>query len=271
MDVTMRVTGLLLSCLPALAGFFTLPALGEVTLRIADDKGVESLVYVNAGRCRIETAGIPGYTVINTRDHSLAYVDTAKGEYSTLSEAQLRERLDKMDGVRKSLSPHMETLRDGLQVLPAEQRALFEQFMAGDAPPAAGKPTTLVADGGVQQIAGLACAYHSLMQGERKVGEACLLQRAGGVVSPGDFSTLSTAMDLMRDLSGRVGGLLSQAGNKTVLLESKVSGIPLTLRDYSSGESYRVVEASAARLDETLFSGYQSYRKVDAPALPGLF
>jgi hypothetical protein len=165
----------------------------------------------------------------------------------------------------------METLREGLQVLPEEQRAMFEQFMAGNAPPAAGMPTTLVADGGVQQIAGLSCAYHRLMQGERKVGDACLLQHAGGVVSPADFSTLSTAMSLMRDLSGRAGGLLNQAGNKTVLLDSKVSGVPLALHDYSSGESYRVVKAGADRLDESLFNGYQSYRKVDVPELPGLF
>jgi len=271
MGVTMRANRLLLTYLPVLAGFFVMPALGDVTLRIADDRDAESLVYVNAGRCRIETRGMPGYTVINTRDHTLAYVDTGKREYSTLSEAQLRERLDQMDGVRKSLSPHIDTLRDGLQVLPAEQRALFEQFMAGNAPPAAGKITTIVADGGVQRFAGLACAHHRMMQDGRQVGDACLLQRAGGVISPADFSTLSTAMDLLRDLSGRVGGLLGQAGNKTVLLQMQVTGIPVALRDYSSGESYRVVQASAARLDESLFSGYRVYRKVDAPVLPGLF
>ena len=271
MGVSMRAKRLLLGCLPLLAVSFVMPALGDVTLRIADDKGVESLVYVNAGRCRIETGGIPGYTVMNTRDHTLAYVDTGKGEYSTLNEAQLRERLDTMDGVRESLSPHMETLRDGLQVLPAEQRALFEQFMAGNAAPAAGQATTLIADGGVQQFAGLACAHHRIMQGERQVGDTCLLQRAGGAMSPEDFATLETAMDLLRDLSGRITGLLGQAGNKTVLLQTQVTGIPVALRDYSSDEGYRVVQASADRLDESLFSDYLSYRKVDAPALPGLF
>ena len=90
-------------------------------------------------------------------------------------------------------------------------------------------------------------------------------------MSPGDFSTLNTAMGLARELSGRVGGLLGPAGNKTVLLQAKVNGIPVALRDFSSGESYRVVQASGARLDESLFSSYQAYRKVDAPALPGLF
>ncbi|MGB5261571.1 MAG: hypothetical protein WBO34_13770 [Gammaproteobacteria bacterium] len=248
-----------------------MPALGDVSLRIEDDRGTESLVYVSAGRCRIETEGMTGYTVINLRDHSLAYVDTGRGEYSTLSEAQLRRQLDQMDGVRQSLSPHMETLRNGLQALPAEQRALFEQFMAGKAPPGAGRQTTLVADGGMQRFAGLVCAHHRLMQGQRQVGDACLLQRAGGVMSRGDFSTLNMAMDLLRDLSGRVGGLLDKAGNKTVLLQTEATGIPVALRDYSSGESYRVVQASAARLDESLFSGHRVYRKVDAPALPGLF
>jgi len=267
----MRSNRLLLTFLPVLAGFFVMPASGDVTLRIADDKGAEALVYVNAGRCRIETRDMPGYSVINTRDHTLAYVDTGKGEYSTLSEAQLRERLDTMDGVRQSLSPHMETLRNGLQALPAEQRAMFEQFMAGNAPPGAGKTTTLVADGGMRRFAGLECAQHRMMQGKQQVGDACLLQRPGGVMSPGDYATLNTAMDLLRDLSGRVGGLLGPAGNKTVLLQAQVKGIPVALRDYSSTESYRVVQASAARLDESLFSGYRKYRKVDAPALPGLF
>lgn len=261
----------LLTCLPILAAFIAMPAPGDLTLRIEDDTGAKSLVYVNAGRCRIEINNVPGYTVINTLDRSLAYVDTDKGEYSTLSEVQLRERLETMNGVRKTISPHMETLADGLQILPAEQRALFEQFMAGNAPPAAGKLTTAVADGGIQRLAGLACAHHRLLQGERQVGDACLLQRADGVVSPGDFSTLSTAMDLMRDLSGRAAGLLNQAGHKTVLLQPKVNGIPVALRDYSNGESYRVVEASDARLNEKLFGAYQAYRKVDAPIFPGLF
>ena len=267
----MQANRLLLTYLPVLAVFFALPALGDVTLRIADAKGAESLVYVNAGRCRVETRGMPGYAVINTRDHTLAYVDTGKGEYSTLSEAQLREQLDKMNGLRESLSPHMETLRDGLQMLPAEQRAMFEQFMAGNAAPGAGKTTTVVADGSVQRFGGLVCTRHRMMQGRQQVGDACLLQRAGGVISPGDFSTLSTAMDVLRDLSGRAGGLLGQAGNKTVLLQAQVSGVPVALRDFSSGESYRVVAASPARLDEALFSGYRKYRKVDAPVLPGLF
>ena len=267
----MHVTRMLLKCLPILAGCAVMPALGDITLRITDDKGAESLVYVNAGRCRIEATGMPGYSVIDTRDRSLAYIDTTKGEYSTLSEVQLREQLNKMDKVRESLSPHMDTLRDGLQVLPAEQRAMFEQFMAGNAAPAAASPAMLVADGGMQRFAGLACAHHRLVQNNREVGDACLLQRAGGLMSPDDFATLSTALNLMRELSGRAGGLLAQAGNKTVLLQSKVNGIPLALRDYSSGESYRVVQASADRLDEKLFSGYQNYRKVDPPALPGLF
>ncbi len=267
----MRAMRVLLTYLPVLACFFIMPAQGDVTLRIVDGKGTESLVYVNAGRCRIETRDIPIYTVINTRDHTLAYVDAGKGEYSTLSEAQLREQLDRIDGVRESLSPHMETLRDGLQALPAEQRALFEQFMAGHAAPGAGNTTTLVADGGKQRFAGLVCTHHRIMQGQHQVGDACLLQGAGGVISPGDFSTLNTAMGLLRDLSGRVGGLLGQAGTKTVLLQTQVTGIPVALRDYSSGESYRVAQASAARLDEKLFSGYHGYRKVDAPALPGLF
>jgi hypothetical protein len=267
----MQVIRLLWKCLPVLAGIVTMPAAGDVTLRIADDKGVESLVYVNAGRCRIESLGLQGFAVIDTRDHSLAYVDTSKGEYSTLSEAQLHERLDKMDKVRESLTPHMETLRDGLQVLPAEQRAMFEQFMAGKAAPAAGNPTTMIADGGMQRFAGLTCAHHRLVQGNRPVGDACLLQRAGGPISPGDFSTLNNALDLMRDLSGRAGGLLGQAGNKAVLLQSNVTGIPVALRDFSTGESYRVVQVSAARLDEQLFSSYRKYKKVDAPAVPGLF
>lgn len=267
----MRVNRLLLKFLPVLAGFVAMPAPGDVALRIADDKDAESHVYVNAGRCRIETSGMQGYTVIDTRNHTLTYVDTAKGEYSTLSEAQLRERLDKMDEVRKSLTPHMETLRDGLQVLPAEQRAMFEQFMAGDAAPAAGNTTKIVGDGGVQRFAGLACAHYRLVQGNRQVGDVCLLQRAGGAVSPGDFATLSTAMKLMRELSGHAGGLLAQGGNKTVLLQPEVTGLPVALRDFSTGESYRVVEASPARLDEKLFSGYQTYKKVDAPVVPGLF
>jgi hypothetical protein len=65
--------------------------------------------------------------------------------------------------------------------------------------------------------------------------------------------------------------LLAQGGNKTVLLQPEVTGLPVALRDFSTGESYRVVEASPARLDEKLFSDYQAYKKVDAPVVPGLF
>jgi len=267
----MRLHRVLLVCLPVLAGFTAMPAPADVSLRIMDNKGSESLVYVSDGRCRVEATGMPGYTVIDARNRSLAYVDPAKGEYSTLNEAQLREQLDKVDQVRESLAPHMATLRDGLQMLSPEQRTMFEQFMAGKAAPAAGMPVKLVADRGNRQFAGLACAHHRLVQGTHEVGDACLLQHAGGIVSTEDFSTLNTVMGLMRELSGRAGGLLAQAGNKSVLLQSKVDGIPVALRDYSPGESYRVVAASPARLDRQLFSGYQGFRKVDAPALPGLF
>jgi hypothetical protein len=266
----MRLSHLLL-CLPALAGGVILPVQADVSLRIMDNHGSESTVYVHAGRCRVESTAMPGYAVIDTRDHSLVYADPAKSEYSTLSEAQLQQRFDQLDAVRESLAPHLESLRGGLQALPAQQRALFEQFLAGKAPPAAGAPVRLVADGGMQRFAGLVCAHHHLLAGREEVGEACLLRHPGGPLSSADFTTLDTIMGLLRKYSGRAGGLLALAGNKSALLQTQVDGIPLALRDFDTGESYRVVAFSPDRLDEQLFSNYRHYRQVETPAVPGLF
>jgi hypothetical protein len=267
----MHVIRVLLKCLPLLAGPVVLPATADVSLRIMDNTGAESTIYVSAGRCRFEGTGMPGYTVIDTRGQSLVYADPAKHEYSTLSEAQLRERIGQVDQLRDSIAPHMDSLRGGLQALSPEQRAMFEQFMAGKAAPAAGAPVQLVADRGTQRFAGLACAHHRLVQGGRQVGDACLLQQPGGVMSPEDYTTLSTVLGLLREFSGSAGGLLAAAGNKSALLHGEVNGIPVALRDFSTGESYRVVSASPNRLDNQLFNGYQGYKQVDAPAIPGLF
>jgi hypothetical protein len=267
----MRWYPLLLQCLPVLAGWVIFPVHADVSLRIMDNHGSESTVYVHAGRCRLDSTAMPGYALIDTRDHSLVYADPARGEYSTLSETQLRDRLDQLDKVRESLAPHMETLRGGLEALPAEQRALFEQFLAGKAPPAAGVPVRLVSDGGMQHFAGLRCAHHHLLEGRHEVGDACLMQRPGGPLSAGDFNTLDTVMTLLRRYSGRAGGLLALAGNKSVLLQAQVDGIPLSLRDFETGDSYRVIASSPARIDDQLFSNYRRYRLVAAPALTDLF
>ena len=270
-DGRVKISGRILGCLPLLAAVVALPAPADVSLRIMDKQGAESILQVSAGRCRFETTDMPGYAVIDTRNHTVTRVDTARREYSTLTEEQLRASLDKVDQVRDALAPHMETLRNGLQALSPEQRAMAEQFIGAQAAPAAGPPVTLVADRGTQRIAGLSCTHHRLMQGRRQVGDACLLQRAGGPVSREDFATLDAAMSLLRELSGRAGGLLAQAGSKSALLDPGARGIPIALRDYGTGESYRVVAASPRRLDEQLFSSHRGYRQVDAPAVPGLF
>lgn len=269
--MNVRTSRIVMALLPLLSGFFSLPAAGDIALRIADSGGEEARIYVSAGHCRIEAAGMPGFAVIDTRNHSLAYVDPDRGEYSILTETQLRERLGQVDRVRETLGPHMDSLRSGLQALPAEQRALLEQFLSGQAPPGAGNPVQVVADRGVQRVAGLACTHHRLFRGRQQVGEACLLQHAGGVVSPADFGTLNTAMTLVRKLSGHLGGLLAQTGNKAVLLQQQVSGIPVAMRDFDSGENFRVVEASPDQLDTALFSDYRKYRQTEVPAIPGLF
>jgi len=267
----MRINLLLLNCLTLLSGLAALPAAADVSLRIADNEGVESRLYVSAGRCRFEAEGMTGYAVIDTGAHAVAYVDPGKGEYSTMSETELRAQLDKVNQVRESIAPHMDSLRGGLQLLSPEQRAMFEQFMQGKAAPAAGTPVKLVADRGMQRFAGIACTHHRLVQNGREVGEACLLQRPDGPVSATDFRTLDTVLGLLREISGSATGLLAQAGNKTALLGPDARGIPIALRDFSTGESYRVVAASARSLDGQLFNDFRNYRKVDAPALPGLF
>lgn len=261
----------LLNVLPLLAGIFSQPVHADLALHITDAAGAESRIYVQSGQCRIEVPGVSGYTLINTRDHALIHVDTAKREYSTMTEAQLNEQLDRLDAVRKSLSPHMEALRGSLQMLPADQRAQLEQYIAGAAAPSAGSPVTLHADGGLQNFAGLVCAHQRLLQGQRQVGDACLLQQPSGKLAPDDYNTLITAMALTRELSGRVGGLLTQAGNKRALLAPDIHGLPIALRDYVSGESYRVTTAGNAPLDRKLFDSYREYRQVEAKALPGLF
>ncbi|MDX1697164.1 MAG: hypothetical protein R3308_02710, partial [Thiohalobacterales bacterium] len=107
--------------------------------------------------------------------------------------------------------------------------------------------------------------------GGRQVGDACLLQRAGGPVSPDDLATLDTVMSLLRELSGHSAGLLAMAGSKSALLAPDMDGVPVALRDFDTGESYRVVATSARRVDERLFSGHRKYRQVDATVMPGLF
>lgn len=267
----MRTYRLLMSSVLLLALVAASPSSADVSLRIKDNRGMEATVYVSAGRCRIESTDMQGYAVIDTRGRSITHVDTSRNEYATLTDKQLRERLEMVEQVRNSISPHMETVRKGLQLLAPEQRAMAEQFIAQQAAPAAGVPVRLVADGGVQRLAGLSCAHHRLMQGSKQVGDACLLQRSGGPVSPNDLATLDTVMSLLRELSGNSAGFLAMAGSKSALLAPDMEGVPVALHDFDSGESYRVIATSSRRIDEKLFSSYRNYRQVDAPAIPGLF
>ena len=267
----MRVYRLLPGCLSLLVLVAAAPVAADVSLRIMDNRGMEATVHVSAGRCRVESAEMPGYAVIDTRNRTITHVDTSRNEYATLTDKQLRKRLQTAEQVRNSISPHMETVRKGLQMLTPEQRAMAERFIAQQAAPAAGAPVRVVADGGVQRLAGLSCVHHRLMQGRRQVGDACLLQRPGGPVSPNDLATLDTVMSLLRELSGNAAGLLAMAGSKSALLAPDMQGVPVALRDFDTGETYRVVAASGRRIDERLFSGHRNYREVDAPAIPGLF
>jgi hypothetical protein len=84
---------------------------------------------------------------------------------------------------------------------------------------------------------------------------------ASGKLSPEDFSTLETLVKVSRSMAGNASSILDGMDEQASLLAVELEGVPVNVRDTVNGKYYQVTEVSSVALPDTLFSGYENFKK----------
>lgn len=261
--ITMTSRSIMRGLAAALALLAGTPAQADTTLGIQGSDGLNTSIQIRNGKGRIGSVGREDYLLYDSATKLITYVEPDHQQYTQVTEAELVAMVQTAASVKETVAPYMEDMLAGL---PAEQRIMVEQRMGAMlGTPAAGKPVTPVdiriVKQGQQTIAGLQCQASNLLKNGQSVAEICMATSASGKLSPEDFSTLETLVKVSRSMAGKASSILDGMDEQASLLAVELEGVPVNVRDTVNGKYYQVTEVSSVALPDTLFSGYENFKK----------
>ena len=188
-------------------------------------------------------------------------LDHAEREYYVLDEA----------GMQKMAGEVGSAMREALEGMPPEQRAMVEQMMKSRMPQAATDPVTLHRTGGSATVNGYACTSYQLRRAGATVQELCVADW-GDIEGGRDAAEAMTRMgrffqDLVQQLSDALGmDVLGEQQQFLAHLE-ELDGWPVLVREFDEdGELWsevRLVSAETTNVDPELFQAPAGYRRTE--------
>jgi len=247
------------------------PAFADATLLVQGADGMKSSIQVRNGRGRLNSSGMSGYLVFDTRSGSITYVEPDQRRYTQATAAELQSSIQTAASIRESVAPYMADLLAGLT---AEQRRMIEQRMGAlPGAPAAGRETDAAristVSRGTHTIAGLRCQASGILKNGRPAAEVCMATGPGGKLSAEDFATLSRMVSVARGLAAGAGSMLGDFADQLQFLATDIDGVPVAVRDLEHGQRYQVSAVSDATLPDALFNGYGNFRRQQLAGLLG--
>lgn len=188
-------------------------------------------------------------------------LDHAEREYYVLDEA----------GMQKMAGEVGNAMRQALEGMPAEQRAMVEQMMKSSMPQASTDPVTLQATGRSDTVNGYDCTIHQLRRAGATVQELCVTDW-GDIEGGRDAAAVMTRMgrffeDLARQFSDALGmDILGEQQQFLAHLEA-LEGWPVRVREFEEdGELWsevQLVSSKTTSVDPERFQPPAGYRRTE--------
>lgn len=232
------------------------------------ESSVSSTTRISAqdGSSRIETtAGSeedPTGMIFDGERSALIVLDHERREYSVLDEATMQQMATQVGAA-------MQQMRDALEEMPPEQRAMAEQMMKQQMPQAPRKDSTLEETGETDSINGFDCRWYEVSESGKKTAELC-------VTGWSDIDGGEEAAEPMRRMSAFFGEMARQfseaagmdvMGRQQNLFEhmEELDGYPVLVRDFGDDGAVRsetrLSSAQSADVDPALFEPPADYRE----------
>ena len=271
---TARMTAALTAGL--ILGLGSTAVLADATLRFTEthaDAG--STLMIREGKVRLEEREADGsmiYSLFDRELRTLTMIMDEERSYAELTVAALEAQADQ---VREMQEGFLRQMREQMETMPPEQRAMMEQQMRqmGIDPAMLSGHDTPVPDlssletrptGERRTVGGVTCQGMDVHLGGELTNELCVAQPGDVGLSDADFNTLRDLFEFMQSLSEvamAMGGPFAADMGAEML--PVLDGVPVLVRNLGDGSEVRLQSVATDRLSDDLFLIPADYQRVD--------
>lgn len=239
----------------------------------------EGQFFVEGDRVRLQgtsneaDGASEGTVLFRTSPEVLIFLNSGDKSYMEMTRADAKRIGSAIENARKQMQAQ-------LQKMTPEQRAVFEQAMAGvggaelakaSKPKKAPEPAKVVATGSSDKVGDWACKSYDVLRGSKKVAEACVAAWADLGFTQADVEGLRKLAAYQQQLFNEVNleGFSSAPGSEAFEVMEQLGGFPVRVRTLIDGKppvAMRVVKVDRKAIDPKLFEVPAGYSKRDMAA-----
>ena len=228
-------------------------------------------MFIDGALLRIEITSVSsdedGLVIYRGDRNEMIMADNERLEYYVIDQ----QTMNQMAG---QVSDAMKQMKEMLESLPPEQRAMAEQMMKQQMPglqPAQEAPSTLRKTGESDTINGYDCQYYEVLKQGRKTRDMCVAQWddiKGGREAADAMIRMGKFFESMHDAFSKAAGSDFMGKQKEVFAHMReLGGYPVYARDYDDtgtleGES-TLTSSLRESIDAAMFEPPEGYRKQD--------
>lgn len=239
----------------------------------------EGQFFVEGDRVRLQGTSTEvdgsseGTVLFRSKPESLVFLNAGDKSYMEMTRADAKRIGAAIESARNQMQAQ-------LQKMTPEQRAIFEQAMAGvgggalakaGKPKKAPEPAKVVATGSSDKVGDFACKGYDVLRGGKKIAEACVTPWADLGFAQADVEGLRKLAAYQQQLFAEVNfeGLDSAPGAEAFEVMEQLGGFPVRVKTLVEGKpplSMRVVKVERKDIDPKLFEIPPGYSKRDMAA-----
>ncbi len=247
-------------CIVAVSLAFNTAALADTLVTYESGGASASSIAVRGNLVRWESTG-------GGRDsHSMLYDNEKKKmSFVDLQNKQIHEMDEatfaKLRAMQAEMQPMMEQMRRQLKNMPPEQRRMMEKQMPQlRAMQGGGKSSVTARRGKKTKIKGYPCQVVDMLFDGQALHQMCVADPAAVGISRGDYQTMLGMFEFMDKMAQASPMAPKRFG-------AMLKGVPVQMKDLSTGKVQTVKSVSNARLSKDKFT-LPPYKRVDPMARP---
>ena len=228
--------------------------------------------YVKDGMLMLKQAGGDANVdlLFNQADASMTVINHAERSFMVLDEQKLGALADQAQGMMSMVQKQM---AEQLANLPPEQAARMREMLGGmgqaPAPAAPPEPVQIVPQGNTT-VNGFKCRQYHVLKGGAKISEVCAAEPDELGIPGSDVAVFEAMKQMGERIAERMRGLSESMGSEIPDFSyAEVSGIPVQMRDFSSGagSSMTVTKVVKGAADVSM-QVPQDYAAQQLPSMP---